>query len=32
MRLIDGRYKHPRLNKEEVEDVIESYRRMNWWP
>jgi hypothetical protein len=26
------RYKHPRLTKEEVESVIESYRRMNWWP
>jgi len=25
-------YRHPKLTKEEVEDVIESYRRMNWWP
>jgi len=25
-------YKHPKLTKEEVEDVIESYRRLNWWP
>ena len=25
-------YKHPKLTKAEVEDVIESYRRMNWWP
>jgi hypothetical protein len=26
------RYKHPKLTKEEVEAVIESYRRMKWWP
>ena len=26
------RYKHPKLTKEEVEEVIESYRRMKWWP
>lgn len=25
-------YKHPKLTKDEVEDVIESYRRMKWWP
>ncbi|KAF2436525.1 NAD dependent epimerase/dehydratase family protein [Tothia fuscella] len=25
-------YKHPTLTKEEVESVIESYKRMNWWP
>lgn len=25
-------YKHPKLTKEEVESVIESYRRMGWWP
>lgn len=24
--------KHERISKEEVEDVIESYKRMNWWP
>jgi len=24
-------YKHPSLTKQEVEAVIESYRRMNWW-
>ena len=23
---------HERLTKKEVEDVIESYKRMNWWP
>jgi len=26
------RYKHPKLTKEEVEAVIESYRQMKWWP
>ena len=26
------RYKHPKLTKDEVEVVIESYRRMKWWP
>jgi hypothetical protein len=26
------RYKHPKLTKAEVEDIIESYKRMNWWP
>jgi hypothetical protein len=25
-------YRHPTLTKEEVEAVIESYRRMKWWP
>ncbi|KAF2753199.1 NAD dependent epimerase/dehydratase family protein [Pseudovirgaria hyperparasitica] len=25
-------YTHPKLTKEEVESVIESYKRMNWWP
>jgi len=25
-------YKHPKLTKEEVESVIDSYKRMNWWP
>lgn len=23
---------HERISKEEVEAVIESYRRMKWWP
>lgn len=27
-----ARPKHERISKEEVEDVIESYKRMNWWP
>lgn len=26
------RPKHERITKQEVEDVIESYRRMKWWP
>lgn len=25
-------YKHDKLTKEGVEEVIESYKRMNWWP
>ncbi|KAI9821444.1 MAG: hypothetical protein M1826_000680 [Phylliscum demangeonii] len=26
------RYRHPEINQDEVEKMIESYRRMNWWP
>ncbi|KAF1912516.1 hypothetical protein BDU57DRAFT_368574 [Ampelomyces quisqualis] len=25
-------YKHEKLTKEGVEEVVESYKRMNWWP
>lgn len=25
-------YKHEKLTKEGVEEIIESYKRMNWWP
>ncbi|GME22492.1 Nad dependent epimerase dehydratase [Neofusicoccum parvum] len=25
-------YKHPVLTKAELEDVVESYKRMGWWP
>ncbi|KAF2154659.1 NAD(P)-binding protein [Myriangium duriaei CBS 260.36] len=25
-------YKHPRITKEECQAVIESYKRMKWWP
>ncbi|KAF1946332.1 NAD dependent epimerase/dehydratase family protein [Clathrospora elynae] len=25
-------YKHEKMTKEKVEEVIESYKRMNWWP
>jgi hypothetical protein len=27
-----NRYKHEKLTKEGVEDMVESYKRMNWWP
>jgi hypothetical protein len=27
-----NRYKHEKLTKEGVEEVVESYKRMNWWP
>lgn len=26
------RYKHEKLTKESVQEVIDSYKRMNWWP
>jgi len=26
------RPQHERITKAEVEEVIESYKRMNWWP
>jgi hypothetical protein len=26
------RYNHPKLTKKEVEDVIDSYKAMKWWP
>jgi nucleoside-diphosphate-sugar epimerase len=25
-------YEKPAINKEEIEKIIESYKRMNWWP
>lgn len=25
-------YKYERLTRESVEEVIESYKKMNWWP
>jgi hypothetical protein len=25
-------YEHPQITKAEVETVIESYKRMGWWP
>ncbi|KAH8725287.1 hypothetical protein GQ44DRAFT_616346 [Phaeosphaeriaceae sp. PMI808] len=25
-------YKHEKITKQDVEEVIESYKRMNWWP
>lgn len=27
-----SRYLHPKLTRQEVEEVIESYRKMGWWP
>ncbi|KAH7027364.1 uncharacterized protein B0I36DRAFT_350905 [Microdochium trichocladiopsis] len=30
--LIGFEYKHPTITKELVEEVIESYKKMNWWP
>ena len=26
------RPKHERITKQEVEEIIESYKRMKWWP
>ncbi|KAF1986182.1 NAD dependent epimerase/dehydratase family protein [Aulographum hederae CBS 113979] len=25
-------YRHPKLTRAEIEDILASYRRMNWWP
>lgn len=25
-------YEKPKISKEEIEGMVESYRRMNWWP
>ncbi|SPJ83693.1 probable C-3 sterol dehydrogenase/3-beta-hydroxysteroid dehydrogenase and related dehydrogenases [Fusarium torulosum] len=30
--LLGFEYKKPALNKELIEEVIESYKKMNWWP
>lgn len=30
--IISSRPLHARITKEEVEAVIESYKKMNWWP
>lgn len=32
MGLTVARYEHERLTKEGLLEVIESYKRMNWWP
>jgi hypothetical protein len=29
---VDFKYKHPKLTKGEIETVVASYKRMNWWP
>ncbi|KAL1296686.1 hypothetical protein AAFC00_000162 [Neodothiora populina] len=31
-KTVGFKYEHERLTKAEVESVIESYKRMNWWP
>jgi hypothetical protein len=31
-KLLDFTYDKPNITKEEVEKIIESYKRMNWWP
>ena len=31
-RVAAMRYERERITKQEVEKMIESYRRMNWWP
>lgn len=31
-KLVDFEYEKPRMTKALVEDVIESYKRMKWWP
>lgn len=31
-KLLDFKYEQPVLTKELVEEVIESYKKMNWWP
>ncbi|AEO53903.1 hypothetical protein MYCTH_2295833 [Thermothelomyces thermophilus ATCC 42464] len=30
--VVGFKYEKPEINKELVEEVIESYKRMNWWP
>jgi hypothetical protein len=30
--LLGFEYSKPKMTKELLEEVIESYRRMNWWP
>lgn len=31
-KLLGFKYEKPKITKELVEEVIESYKRMNWWP
>lgn len=28
----EHRYEHPKITRQECESVIESYKRMKWWP
>ncbi|KAL2161565.1 hypothetical protein VTH06DRAFT_8127 [Thermothelomyces fergusii] len=30
--VVGFKYERPQINKELVEEVIESYKKMNWWP
>jgi nucleoside-diphosphate-sugar epimerase len=31
-RVVGFAYEKPKITKDEVENIIESYKRMNWWP
>jgi hypothetical protein len=31
-KVVGFTYQRPKVTKEELEGVIESYKRMNWWP
>lgn len=31
-KIVGFEYEKPKITKEEVENIIESYKRMNWWP
>lgn len=31
-KVVDFTYQKPKITKEELENIIESYKRMNWWP
>ncbi|PNS20402.1 hypothetical protein CAC42_5852 [Sphaceloma murrayae] len=32
VKTLEFKYEHPRITKRECEEVIESYKRMKWWP
>ncbi|KAG8623603.1 hypothetical protein KVT40_008579 [Elsinoe batatas] len=32
VKVVGFRYEHPKITRQECEDVIESYKRMKWWP
>jgi hypothetical protein len=31
-KVVGFKYERPKLTKEEMQHIIESYKRMNWWP
>lgn len=31
-KVVGFKYQKPKVTKEELENIIESYKRMNWWP